>query len=91
VTEETPVARGVKVVRVHPGSPAAQAGLLDGTTADVILAVDGTPVQTPEKLAELVRTRAVGDELQLIVFRGGKFQVAPVTLRAAPTGRKDSP
>ena len=91
VAEATPVARGVKVVRVQPGSPAAQAGLRDGAAADVILAVDGTPVQTAEKLAELVRTRAVGDEVQLILFRGGKFQVVPVTLRAAPSGRKDSP
>lgn len=85
----TPVARGVRVVMVHPESPAHEAGLRAGTeaTADTIVAIDGVPVPTPEKLAEVVRSHAVRDKVDVIVQRDGKFRVIPVTLRAAPAAR----
>lgn len=87
VAAETPIARGVRVVGIHPDSPASQAGLQgadDPGRADVIVAVDGVPVPSPEKLAELVRDRAVGDTVELIVLRQGRFQVLKVTLKGAP-------
>jgi serine protease Do len=90
----TPVARGVRVSVVHPESPADDAGLRGGadpTTADVIVSVDGTPVQTPERLAEVIRGRAVGDRVEVIVLRDGKMRVVPVVLRAAPATRPASP
>lgn len=88
VAATTPVARGVRVVHVHPSSPAAAALLEDGKDGkgnDIIVAVDGTPVLSPEQLADIVRARAVGDGVQLIVLRAGKFHVVQTTLTAAPS------
>ena len=87
VPAETPLVRGVRVVGVHPDSPASLAGLQgsdDTSQADVIVAVDGTPVPSPERLAALVRERAVGDQVELIVLRQGKFRVIKLLLRNAP-------
>jgi len=91
--------KGIRVVGVAPGSPAEKAGLMaTGEHSDIIVAVDGQPVETPEQLAEVIARRAVGQTVKLLVFsRGaengkpgaqnenpGKFREAPVTLRAAP-------
>ena len=91
--------KGIRVVGVAPGSPAEKAGLMaTGEHPDIIVAVDGQPVETPEQLAEVIARRAVGQTVKLLVFsRGaengkpgaqnenpGKFREAPVTLRAAP-------
>ena len=85
----TPQMRGVRVVSVHSESPAGDAGLKGGAEneADIIISVDGVPVQTPEKVAEVVRTRAVGDKVEVIVLREGRLRVVSVTLRASPSGR----
>ncbi len=87
VAAETPFARGVRIVGIHPDSPASQAGLQaadNAAGADVIVAVDGTPVPSPEKLASLVRERAVGDTIELIVLRQNRFHVLKLTLKGAP-------
>jgi len=76
--------KGVKVMGVAPGSPAEKAGLKAGDAADTIVAVDGQPVETPEQLAELIAKRSIGQQVKLLVFSGGKFREANVTLRAAP-------
>ncbi|MBI5533018.1 MAG: serine protease [Deltaproteobacteria bacterium] len=85
----TPLMRGVRIVSVHPESPAGDAGLKGGgeNEADIIISVDGVPVQTPEKVAEVVRARAVGDKVEVIVLREGRLRVVSVTLRASPSGR----
>jgi serine protease Do len=77
--------RGVRVVGIAPGSPAEKAGLkAGGDTPDTIVAVDGVPVETPEQLAEVIAKRAIGQQVKLLVFSGGKFREAAVTLRPAP-------
>lgn len=75
---------GVRVMGVAAGSPAERAGLVAGQDADTIVAVEGKPVETPEQLAEAIGEHAVGDAVKLLVFRGGKFREATVTLEAAP-------
>ncbi len=89
VGEPGPVARGVRVTVVHPGSPAHDAQLKGGDrgAGDMILAVDGTPVTSPEELADAIRTHAVGEKVPLTVFGGGKYRQVPVVLRAAPDPR----
>lgn len=87
VVAETPIVRGVRLVRIHPDSPANAAGLQagdDAARADVVVAVDGVPAPSPERLAALVRGHAVGEAVELIVLRRGRFEVVKVTLKAAP-------
>ena len=65
-----------------PSSPAEKAALKP--TTDLIVAVDGHPIDTPEKLAELIGKHAPGDTVKLLVFAGEQFREVSVALRAAP-------
>jgi len=86
VGEAGQVAKGVRVAVVHPGSPAHEAQLKGGErgAGDMVLAVDGVPVTSPEQLADAIRTHAVGSKVPLTVFGAGKYRQVPVVLRAAP-------
>jgi serine protease Do len=91
VADDTGAARGVRVLGVHPQSPAAAAGLRGGADkakADLVVAVDGAPVTTPEALAQVINARAVGDNVQLLLFGGGKFRQVSLTLLASPDSVK---
>jgi serine protease Do len=52
--------------------------------ADLVVAVDGLPVQTPEALAAAINQRGVGDSVELLVFGNGRFRQVNLVLRAAP-------
>ncbi len=80
-TEATGSVRGVRVTAVAPSSPAEKAGLK--AASDVIVAVDGHPIDTPEKLADAIGKHAPGDAVKLLVFGGDKFREPSVVLRAA--------
>jgi S1-C subfamily serine protease len=69
------------VAAVTPDSPAAAAGLLVG---DVILALDGQPVESPEDLFDLLLGDRVGRNVQLDVARGGVTTRVPVTVGERP-------
>ena len=80
---------GVKVLAVAPQSPADKAGLKPA--ADVIVAVDGLSIDTPEKLSDAIAKHAPGETVKLLVFGqgpaasgSGNFREVPVVLRAAP-------
>lgn len=68
---------GVEVVEVVPGSPAARAGL---RPEDLLLEVDGTPVEDAGDLQRLMVAEAVGKELTLRLYR----QAGIVELKAVP-------
>ncbi|WP_234023052.1 S1C family serine protease [Sorangium cellulosum] len=89
VSEASPVAKGVRVTVVHPESPAEQARLKGGDRggSDMILAVNGVPVTSPEALSDAIRTHAIGEKVPLIVLSGGKYREVTVELRAAPDPR----
>lgn len=95
VGETGSVARGVRVLVVHPESPADEAQLKGGdkSLSDTILAVGGVPVTSPESLSEVIRTHAVGEKVPLVVFGQGKYRTVTVLLRASPDpkGRAASP
>jgi serine protease Do len=74
--------RGVRVVAVAPSSPAQKAGLKPN--ADVIVAADGRPIDSPDKLADEIGKHAPGENVKLLVFGEDKFREVAVTLRAAP-------
>lgn len=57
---------GVAVTRVQRGSPAAEAGVRAG---DIIISIDGTPIESAEQVIELVRAKAPGDEITLLLNR----------------------
>ena len=76
---------GVLVGEVVPGGAAHRAGLRgveSGGVPDVILEVNGVPVNAFEDLLREVRRYRVGDRVRLTVRRGG--QVFPVEVVLAP-------
>jgi S1-C subfamily serine protease len=74
--------RGVRVVAVAPSSPCEKAGLRPG--ADVVVAADGHPVDTPESLGQTIGRHAPGDAVTLLVFGEDKFREVSVVLVPAP-------
>jgi len=67
---------------VGPDGPAAKAGLLIG---DVILALDGAPVSSPEDLLDLLTGSRVGQTATLKLLRGGAPAEVTVTIGARPS------
>jgi S1-C subfamily serine protease len=74
---------GVPIIRTVPGSPAERAGLRGanlqtGQLGDVIVAVNGKPVQRLAELTELLEQAGVGATVQLEIMRGGSRTTIPV-------------
>ncbi|CAH1669323.1 MAG: Do family serine endopeptidase [Chelatococcus sp.] len=72
---------GALVVSTLPGSPASAAGL---KTGDVIIAVDGQPVEDPDGFGYRFATRPLGGHANLTILRGGKRSDVSLDLAAAP-------
>ncbi len=70
---------GVEVVRVEADGPGARGGLRLG---DVIVAVEGEPVETTARLMELLARRQPGEEVALDVVRYGERVRVAVKLGA---------
>lgn len=68
---------GAIVLELEPGSPAARAGLRPG---DVIVAVDGRPVDAVEQVLAALRRSGAGDRLRLTAVRGGERREVVVAL-----------
>jgi S1-C subfamily serine protease len=66
---------------VFPGSPAESAGLHDG---DIVVAVDGQPVDEDHDLASRVLPHVPGDTIVLSVVRAGRTTEVSVTLGTLP-------
>lgn len=75
--------QAVVVVQVTEGSPAASAGLEPG---DLITAIDGEPLDSPEALAAAIARRQPGDRVALSVTsaRGGDAREVEVRLGEHP-------
>lgn len=93
VAETSGVAKGVRVLGVHPQSPAEEAKIKGGdrSESDIILAVDGAPVTTPEALADTIRAHGVGEKVPVTLFSQGKYREVVVVLRAAPETKAAPP
>jgi S1-C subfamily serine protease len=72
---------GLVVLSVEPDAPAARAGVLVG---DVVYAIDGQPVHSPEQVIDLLGTAEVGRTLGLDLVRGGARARADVTVGERP-------
>lgn len=82
--ESGDLAKGVRILSVAKGSPAAKAKLKAGEDADVILAVGGEPVTNPDELSRVIRKLAVGEKVGLTVLSGRTYRQVDVVLGTAP-------
>jgi serine protease Do len=69
--------RGVLIRQVMPGQPAEVGGI---KAMDVVLAVDGSRVETPQDLQRIISTTMVGKTVTLMVVREGKETELYVTV-----------
>lgn len=77
VAHETGRERGIEVVEVVAGSPAAEAGL---RSEDLILEVDGTAVDGMDDLQRLMDGEAAGRTVAIRLYRNGRV----LTVEAVP-------
>jgi Do/DeqQ family serine protease len=69
--------KGVIVTEISPGSPAEKADLRH---RDVILSVDGKPIESHDELRLIISQMTPGTKVSLDVSRDGKVMTIPVTL-----------
>ncbi|HET8626228.1 MAG TPA: trypsin-like peptidase domain-containing protein [Thermomicrobiales bacterium] len=79
--QSLPVQQGAFVQKVAAGGPAARAGI---QAQDVIVAVDGKPIDEENFLDFLLLAYHPGDQVTVIVARGQERQSVRVTLGQAP-------
>ncbi len=73
---------GIELIDVAPGSPAGVAGLLP---EDIVVAVNGKPIESVEELQRQLSAEAIGTPQSLTVVRSGELmelEVRPVELAA---------
>ena len=68
---------GALVAGVEPGSPAAKAGI---QTGDVVLSVNGRPIDRSAELPPVIAAAKPGSQAQLEIWRGGRKQSVSVTV-----------
>ncbi|MDX6289514.1 MAG: hypothetical protein QOH42_1313 [Blastocatellia bacterium] len=93
-----PVAAGVLIVSVAPGSPAANAGLRgviqtedgDLEIGDIIVGIDGQKVDSNDDLFRILDKHKIGDSVSVEVFRQGHRTSVPVRLTEIPAQRRNS-
>ncbi|WP_417743362.1 trypsin-like peptidase domain-containing protein [Salipiger sp.] len=72
---------GVLIAAIHPESPFAKAGLGVG---DVVLAVDGQPVNTPPEMIFRMSVAGLGHVARIRFLQDGETREAEVEMIAAP-------
>ena len=74
--------RGIEIVEIVPGSPAARAGI---KSEDLVVEVDGVPVEGMDDLQRLMDGSAVSRTMPIRVYRDGRtltLDVTPIELSA---------
>ncbi len=72
---------GALVASLTEGGPAAEAGVKRG---DVILSIDGQPVEDPDAFGFRFATHSLGQSASVTVRRGSNDVTLPIKLRTAP-------
>ncbi|HYA15867.1 MAG TPA: PDZ domain-containing protein, partial [Bryobacteraceae bacterium] len=78
-----PNENGVEIKRVDEGSPAAKAGLREN---DVILEVNGKPVEEVDQFLRPIAEAAEGTKVNLTVWRNNAKMTVTATLESRPAG-----
>ncbi|MCL6506578.1 MAG: PDZ domain-containing protein, partial [Bryobacteraceae bacterium] len=90
---------GALIVSVEPGSAAAEAGLRGARTSvivgryeipvggDLIMAVDGRPIDSQNALSRALARKRPGDTAELTIYRNGRTIKVRVRLGEAPIER----
>ena len=68
---------GVVIAVVQPGSPAEKAGLRD---RDIVVAMNGRPVQSAAELRARLGLTAIGEEIDLRILRAGETRTLRVKI-----------
>ena len=76
-----PQGKGVIITGIYKGGPAEAGGLGIG---DVVVSLDGFPVNEFQALRYRIATRTAGSKVNLIVYQQGKFGSVSVALVAPP-------
>ena len=96
-----PADYGLLVVNVIPGSSAEKAGLRGGTQraylgntpillgGDLIVAIDGRPVQDQQDLAQVMNNHKADDVVTVTIFRGKQKMELKATLHEARAARSE--
>ncbi|QDU78686.1 putative periplasmic serine endoprotease DegP-like precursor [Polystyrenella longa] len=72
-----PAGAGLHLTQVGDNTPASKAGLMKH---DIIIAVDGQPVGSLNKLVDIVHAHQTGDEVQVVLIRGSRLGELTVQL-----------
>jgi putative serine protease PepD len=75
--------QGAVITEVEADSPASDAGL---EVDDIVIAVDDVTVDGGAGLVAAIRDRSPGDEVDVVVLRGGERRTVTVVLTVRPTG-----
>jgi S1-C subfamily serine protease len=91
-----PLVDGLLVEVIEPGSPAEKAGLRGGQLeiviagqaflvgGDIVTRVNSQPVDSPEKVLQVMRGLKVGETIKLTVFRDGEYHEVEYPLPERP-------
>ncbi len=91
-----PLVDGLLIEVIEPGSPAERAGLRGGQLeiviggrailvgGDIVTRVNGTPITSPEILAQALRPLKIGEMMRLTVFRDGDYRDVEYALPERP-------
>jgi Do/DeqQ family serine protease len=77
---------GALIATVTSASPAGRGGL---KTSDLIVAIDGQPVEDPNAFEYRFATKAIGGSVRLGIVRAGKEIAVAVALEAVPDTPRD--
>jgi serine protease Do len=80
---DTKRTEGAVISEVTPRSPADQAGIRKG---DLVVAADDVPIRSATQLRNKIGLTPVGEQVELVVERGGATQTIPV--RVAPASQR---